>query len=119
MLWKLGIIPKENELEILENIKILYGEFTEQTINELRILLNNFNKSNRISTKHKSTRIGTRSLFTRKDIILNCYADTIRGKNGTPLEALHRFSSKFLKGIINGIHLLPFFLGIQIEGSLF
>ena len=47
--------------------------------------------------------------FSKNDIILNSYADSIQGEEGTPLEVLKRFSASFLKGKINGCHILPFY----------
>lgn len=47
--------------------------------------------------------------FSKNNIILNSYADSIQGEEGTPLEVLNRFSALFLKGRINGCHILPFY----------
>ena len=49
------------------------------------------------------------NLFTKNDIILNSYADSIQGNGVSPLKDLHDISSSYLKNIINGIHVLPFY----------
>lgn len=43
------------------------------------------------------------------DIALITYGDSIINKNEIPLKTLHRFSNNTLRGIINIIHILPFF----------
>ena len=46
--------------------------------------------------------------FTEEDVILITYGDLIQGKNRKPLEILADFT-KYLKGAINTLHILPFF----------
>jgi sucrose phosphorylase len=57
----------------------------------------------------ESEEISVNRKFSKNDIILNTYADSIQGEKGTPLEVLNQFSNKYLKNIINGCHILPFY----------
>ncbi|WP_372678157.1 sugar phosphorylase [Desulfosarcina sp.] len=52
---------------------------------------------------------GETELFTQADIFLITYADTLSRKKELPLQTLHRFCKDHLKGVISGIHILPFF----------
>ena len=47
--------------------------------------------------------------LSERDIILIVYPDQIREPNQLPLQTLNTFCEHFLKGIISGIHLLPFY----------
>ncbi len=47
--------------------------------------------------------------FTEKDIILITYGDLIKTPNQKPLKTLSQLLENYLKGVINAIHILPFF----------
>ncbi len=47
--------------------------------------------------------------FTEKDIILITYGDLIKTPNQKPLKTLTQLLETYLKGVINFIHILPFF----------
>ncbi len=47
--------------------------------------------------------------FTEKDIILITYGDLIKTPNQKPLKTLSQLLESYLKGVINFIHILPFF----------
>lgn len=47
--------------------------------------------------------------WSEKDIFLITYGDSITKEGQNPLESLHSFLEKYLKGFINGVHILPFF----------
>jgi sucrose phosphorylase len=62
-----------------------------------------------LSEKYRA-RISPRSSdLTQRDAILITYADQVRGPNMPPLATLADFCAKHLKGIISGLHILPFF----------
>ena len=50
-----------------------------------------------------------RDYFSQDDVILITYGDSIQKAGQLPLAVLHKFSAAYLKGVISGIHLLPFF----------
>lgn len=47
--------------------------------------------------------------FTEEDIILITYGDLIKTPNQKPLKTLSQLLENYLKGVINAIHILPFF----------
>nr|WP_246125197.1 alpha-amylase family glycosyl hydrolase [Exilibacterium tricleocarpae] len=49
------------------------------------------------------------NLWDQADIIAITYGDSIRSADEKPLQTLHRFFNRHLRGSINGIHILPFF----------
>jgi sucrose phosphorylase len=49
-----------------------------------------------------------RERFTERDLILITYADAVRSKEATGIEALHRFVETYYDAV-NTIHMLPFF----------
>ncbi|TVZ40112.1 sucrose phosphorylase [Alteromonadaceae bacterium 2753L.S.0a.02] len=49
--------------------------------------------------------------WSQKDIITITYGDSIKSDDESeePLETLHKFINERLKGVVNGVHILPFF----------
>lgn len=47
--------------------------------------------------------------MTQKDVILITYADQVQRPTEPPLESLQEFLEQELKGIINSVHILPFY----------
>lgn len=47
--------------------------------------------------------------WDQSDIALISYADSVIAENETPLETLNHFLEHYVKGVINNIHILPFF----------
>ena len=94
-----------------EKIAFLYPKQTGEVYQKLRQILDDFKK---ISKRTKSFVQG----FSEKDVVLICYPDHVseanyhfnndRGCNGT-LGGLHKFLKKYAKGLINKVHLLPFY----------
>ncbi|MBI2498029.1 MAG: sugar phosphorylase [Opitutae bacterium] len=50
----------------------------------------------------------TAAALTERDVLLITYADQVREPGAAPLAALDRFARAHLRGVISGIHLLPF-----------
>ena len=59
--------------------------------------------------KETKTSFDPEERFTERDIVLITYGDLIVSKDKNPLKTLADFSEKFFRGVINTIHLLPFF----------
>ncbi|OLS20023.1 MAG: Sucrose phosphorylase [Candidatus Heimdallarchaeota archaeon LC_3] len=103
------IISEEISLEIMKKLKFLYGDGAEETYKELGILLNKFGEVVNDGIRNERDNINNYEKFTRKDVILNCYADSIKGEGINPLEDIKYFFSNFLKNLIRGLHILPFY----------
>jgi sucrose phosphorylase len=54
--------------------------------------------------------------LTEKDALLITYGDQIRQTGIPPLQALDVFTQKYLKGVVSGIHLLPFYPSSSDDG---
>jgi glycosidase len=54
--------------------------------------------------------------LTEQDCILITYADQVRSPNEKPLQTLSAFCRQYLSGVINGIHILPFFPSSSDDG---
>ena len=44
------------------------------------------------------------------EALLICYGDSLLQDGAPPLQVLKKFSDDYLKGVLSGIHVLPFFL---------
>ncbi len=83
---------------IKENLIKIYGDKdTEYIIGEL---------SNDLQNSSSDT---VKSEFSEKDMYLITYADSVNEEGIAPLQTLHKFANKYLKGIFNNIHILPFY----------
>ena len=51
------------------------------------------------------------------EALLICYGDSLRQDDTPPLKVLKDFSDNYLKGVVTGIHVLPFFLRRPMTGS--
>jgi len=87
------------ELDILDELKELYGEKAE----EVKMQVDSVIKKYQLSLPYYDKRL------SEKDAVLITYADTIRREGQFPLETLNDFLDQNLDGLINMIHILPFF----------
>lgn len=56
------------------------------------------------------------SLYSEKDTFLITYADQFIAKNQTPLQALNSFANDDLEGLVNIVHILPFYPWTSDDG---
>lgn len=61
------------------------------------------------STRRKRGRVPGNALWSEKDALLITYGNSIVDGAHKPLDLLHDFLLRYLKGSINGVHILPFF----------
>jgi glycosidase len=57
----------------------------------------------------RNTRAGSVFPLDQRDAVLITYGDQFLCEGEKPLKTLHRFLSEYVKGIISGVHILPFF----------
>ena len=48
-------------------------------------------------------------LWSEKDSVLITYGNSVEDQTHKPLDVLHDFLTRHLKGVVNGVHILPFF----------
>src|SRR5688572_20872208 len=54
--------------------------------------------------------------ITEHDSILITYGDQVQAPSEKPLQTLNTFCSRYLKNIVNGIHILPFYPWTSDDG---
>ena len=54
--------------------------------------------------------------LSERDSILITYGDQVRSPNATPLKTLGAFCIQYLTGVVNGIHILPFYPWTSDDG---
>ena len=100
----------EQKHAILEQLTILYGkERAEACFPEVERLM-------RVHYAHRTPQMieGDRQFdptdrFTERDLVVITYGGFVRGTARHPLQILHDVLVLFLRGVVNTIHLLPFF----------
>ncbi|MEA3412969.1 MAG: sugar phosphorylase [Pseudomonadota bacterium] len=82
----------------------LYGEErTPLLLERLGVLAGRFGLD--VAWRHE--RRPTR--WDQGDSVLITYGDMVRAEGEKPLRTLNRFATRYLKGVVRGIHILPFF----------
>ena len=103
-------IPKKFEKRIRNKLSKIYGqECSEKCYSELERVMKVYYayKSPRMISSEKNFR--ARDRFTEKDVILITYGDLIRNRGEKPLNTMKSLFKKYLNGVFNTIHILPFF----------
>lgn len=103
-------VPAETEAYLTEVLIELYGApAAQRTLLEIERLM-------QVYYAHKSPEMvewektfTPESRFTQNDAILITYGDLIREQGRPPLECLEELASRYLKGVFNTLHILPFF----------
>ncbi len=90
---------------------ILQMIYSKETAEDLFAHLKNMMDAHGRSTaiRQKNEKYGDRVALDEKDSILITYADTIFREGEDPLDTLHHFLRTYVKDIITGVHILPFF----------
>lgn len=89
---------------ILESLRYLYGEERGvRTTNELQALLDSWKTRLTGAAQHP------RSRLTHQDALMITYGDQVREAGVPPLQSLAGFCRRYLMGLVNGIHILPFY----------
>jgi len=55
-----------------------------------------------------STQVLYQNKWSEKDVWVITYGDSVKHDGEVPLQTLKRFSDKYFKGVISGLHILPF-----------
>jgi len=105
------VLSRAIEARLERDLGNLYGQERVPEIRaELTKILAGFYENRPDWLIEKNKRTAEEGKHTEKDIALITYADTIRPREGSPLEALYRFvNNRHLKDAVNSIHMLPFY----------
>jgi sucrose phosphorylase len=103
-------ISKKIKYELFEMLFELYGSDQASTamVEIERLMKVHFSHKPPEMIK-KDEKFNPAERFSEKDCILITYGDLIKSEESAPLETLTKFCNTNLKGIINTIHILPFF----------
>lgn len=89
----------------------LYGSNSQNELNKLEVLVNE--ARSRLAAPEDSL---PPNMVTERDALLITYADQLRGPGFSPLEELRLFANSHLQGVVNGVHLLPFYPSTSDDG---
>ncbi|MGD8485880.1 MAG: alpha-amylase family glycosyl hydrolase [Chloroflexota bacterium] len=104
----LEIDPAVHE-HMLERLAFLYGrETAERWMPELERILKVHHAHKPPELIEFEAALDPDERFTERDLILITYADAVRSREATGIEALHRFVETYYDSV-NTIHMLPFF----------
>lgn len=85
---------------IQEIITFIYGvEAAESITRRIEALIDEFRPETLPSSR----------VFTEKDVVLITYGDMVREAGERPLHTLHQFLKQHVNGLINTVHILPFY----------
>ncbi|MEI6043225.1 MAG: sugar phosphorylase [Chloroflexota bacterium] len=88
-----------------EKLEFVYGTQTGRAIaEELALLIEKYGY-----LKERQPLLPPSQRLTERDVILITYGDQVRVNGTSPLQTLHRWLETNLQGLINTIHLLPFY----------
>ncbi|WP_373069916.1 sugar phosphorylase [Sulfurimonas sp.] len=91
----------EHEIETIDDsLKFLYGE---EDAKKASLLIDE------LIEKYKDLIVSKPYTMSHKDTILITYGDQVQCPEESPLETLKRFLDKHLKGVLNSVHILPFY----------
>ena len=102
-------IDPDVRTHMLERLEFLYGpETATAAMPELERILKVHHAHKPPELVEYEQSLDPAERFTERDMILITYADAVRSKDATGIEALHRFVETYYDSI-NTIHMLPFF----------
>jgi sucrose phosphorylase len=82
--------------QLARSLQIIYGSaFNEEIVNRILFMTNN--------------RLPSQPEWNEKDVLLITYGNSIISKNEIPLRTLKAFLLERFKGVVSGVHILPFF----------
>lgn len=92
---------------LIDLLTFLYGgTISARLLEQTQSLLNQYRT--RIKPRHGA--------LTEHDSMLITYGDQVQRANEMPLQMLKAFCDKYLSGVINGIHILPFYPWTSDDG---
>ncbi len=103
-------LPENIRNDIFEKLKALYKEKCRQ------FCLDETARIMKVYYAHKTPQMlewekdfNPDERFTEQDVILITYGDLVRSPGEKPLQTMQELFSKYLQGVFNTIHILPFF----------
>ncbi|MFQ5787528.1 MAG: alpha-amylase family glycosyl hydrolase, partial [Thermodesulfobacteriota bacterium] len=103
-------LPQDLKKRIMDKLRFLYNEEkTNFCFKEIDRLLKVYYAHKSLEMINWEKNFNAHNRFTEKDIILITYGDLITQEGVPPLKTLTDICDTYLEGVINTIHILPFF----------
>ena len=103
-------LTAEQRESILDKLRLLYAEeAASRTFPELERILKVHHAFKSEELLAQETGFDPSQRLTERDVIAITYAEIVSGARRPPLEILHDLLLLFLRGVINTVHILPFF----------
>jgi glycosidase len=97
------------ENHIADHLTFLYGaERAPALLKQLRAILAQFRQRNP-HLRAAGERFAPQERLTERDVILITYGDQVMEPGNPPLQTLAEILERYVKGVITGVHILPFF----------
>ncbi len=101
----LSLTDEQFTARLCSHISIIYQDIDSDSLAKEIIAVFEENKSNVILNDADNSQAS----WNEQDIYLITYADSIVSNNEKPLRTLNKFLMKYMRGVINTVHILPFF----------
>ena len=95
------VLDKTQIDQIRRRFHRLYGEESEQCVQRLQMMVGAYGVG--------LYPYSVDELWNESDVILITYGDSVRKEEVAPIQTLHEFCNKRLKGAIKVVHILPFY----------
>lgn len=103
-------LPDSVKNELMVKLTSLYGlEKAKEHFSELERIIKVYYSYKTKQLIEWEVKFDPQKRFSENDVVLITYSDLIRAEDQPPLETLAELSKKYLKGVINTLHILPFF----------
>ena len=103
-------LTAEQRESILEKLRLLYAEeAAARTFPELERILQVHHAFKSEQLLAQEAAFDPAHRLTERDVIAITYGEIVSGAHRPPLEILHDLLLLFLRGVINTVHILPFF----------
>lgn len=103
-------VPPDVNRKLYDHLSFLYGDEKAETfMPELIRILKVYYAHKPKKMIEKERNFDPFERFTERDVILITYGDLFQSKDEPPLKTLARLCDTYLKGVINTLHILPFF----------
>ncbi len=101
--------PLENPMQRIERLLAeLYGaQAGQQLLSEVRAL---------VGRRRAQFPAPRRAGLSQRDVLLITYADQVQRPGQPPLQTLADFAAEHLRGVVSGLHILPFYSATSDDG---
>lgn len=104
------VLSRQKRSRIIDRLKFLYGESSALLwMPEFERVLNVHYAHKPAEMTEKEKDYDPCERFCEKHMVLITYGDNVKGTGPTPLASLHQFVDTYYRGMVNTLHILPFF----------